>query len=285
MATILDYSRKFEKFLKLRNNASSTIDVYTGLLRSMLSYFKKDPISITPDMIGDWILTFKSPKTKRQAWYTIANFYGNVMGLRDYMIKIPKAKENKYIPETLNVQEVMRLIGSISNLKQRACLQLIYACGLRISEATNMRIADIDGVRLQVHIKMSKGAKDRVIPIPQDTLNVLREYYQAYKPKEFLFNGDSNHSQYSERSIQQVFHLAKHAAGIYKHVTVHSLRHSRATHLLCNGMDSALIMRFLGHSNIKTTNNFYLHTKVDDLGLAMLRADVLILNHSKQLAA
>ena len=218
MATILDYSRKFEKFLKLRNNASSTIDVYTGLLRSMLSYFKKDPISITPDMIGDWILTFKSPKTKRQAWYTIANFYGNVMGL-------------------------------------------------------------------QVHIKMSKGAKDRVIPIPQDTLNVLREYYQAYKPKEFLFNGDSNHSQYSERSIQQVFHLAKHAAGIYKHVTVHSLRHSRATHLLCNGMDSALIMRFLGHSNIKTTNNFYLHTKVDDLGLAMLRADVLILNHSKQLAA
>lgn len=285
MATILDYTSKFEKFLRLRNNAQSTIDVYTGVVNLLLSHFRKDPSVISAEMIGDWLLTLNSSKYKRQAWYTLDNFFSNVMNMRGHMNSIPKPKQEKYIPETLNTKEVFALISCIKNLKQKAAIQLIYSCGLRIGELVNLKIKDVDGERLQIHIKLSKGAKDRVIPIPLETLNLLREYFKEYKPKEYLFNGDVGRLTYSERSVQQVFHKAKYRAGIKKHVTVHSLRHSRATHLLCNGMDSALIMRFLGHSNIKTTNDFYLHTKIDDLTSAMIRADALLQNAQKLIAA
>lgn len=270
--TIQDYAREFERQLKLRNNAASTIDTYVGIMRNWLLYYKKDPRAITPRMVEDYVLTIKSSKYKRQTIYTLRHFYFSVMQMPEYLSSIPIPKQEKYIPSILNIQEVHRMIQSISNLKQRTCIQLIYSCGLRICESVNIKVKDIDGPKMQLHIRQAKGGKDRIVPIPIDTLNLLREYYKQYKPTEYLFAGQCQ-PQYDVRSIQQVFYRAKYAAGIKKKVTVHSLRHSRATHLVDNGVDMSMIQKFLGHANIKTTVDFYLHTSIVSMQNIFNQAD------------
>lgn len=270
--TITQYNTEFERQLKLRNNAASTIDTYTSILKMFLSTIYKDPRSITVRMVEDYLLSLKSTKYKRQTFYCLQNFYKCVLNMPGYIDSIPVPKQEKFVPNTLNIQEVHRLINSIPNLKQRACIQLLYACGLRLGEVVNIKVADIDGARLQLHIRQAKGAKDRIVPIPEETLTMLRQYYSQYKPEVFLFGGQTG-GKYDERSVQQVFHRAKEKAGIKKHVTCHSLRHSRATHLVDNGVDMSLIQKFLGHSNIKTTVDFYLHTSIQTMQNIFAKAD------------
>ena len=263
--TITQYSKEFERQLRLRNNSASTIATYTSILKQTLSVIRKDPRSITSRMVEDYLLTLKSTKYKRQTIYTLRHFYYSVMDMPCHLDSLPIPKQEKFVPNILNVPEVYRLINSIPNIKQRACIQLIYACGLRIGEATAIKVADIDGPQMQLHIRQAKGAKDRIVPIPAETLAMLRQYYKEYKPDNYLFAGMGGHGKYDERSIQQVFHRAKDKAGIKKKVTVHSLRHSRATHLVDNGADMSLIQKFLGHANIKTTVDFYLHTSINTM--------------------
>jgi len=274
--TINQYAAEFERQLKLRNNSASTITTYTGILKVFLSKVYKDPRSITPRMVEDYLLKeVPSTKYKRQTIYTLRHFYASVIKMPGHLDTIPIPKQEKFIPNILNVQEVHRLVQSIPNLKQRACIQLIYACALRIGEVVNIKVADIDGPRLQLKVRQAKGAKDRLVPVPLETMNLLREYYRQYKPDNYLFKGQI-HAQYDVRSIQQVFHRAKAKAGIKKAVTVHSLRHSRATHLVDNGVDMSLIQKFLGHANIKTTVDFYLHTSIQTMQNLFAGADMRI---------
>lgn len=258
--SINDYTREFERQLKLKNNSASTIATYTGILRCFLFYHKKDPKAITVRMVEDYLLTLKSTKYKRQSIYTLRYFYNRVMKMEKYLDSIPIPKQEKYVPDTLNVMEIHRILSQISNLKQRTCIQLIYACALRIGEVVNIQVKDIDGQRLQLHIRQAKGAKDRIVPIPADTLTMLREYYRQYKPDKYLFKGQQQ-EQYDVRSIQQVFHRAKNKAGIRKKVTVHSLRHSRATHLVDSGVDDKNYGRFL--SSYQHTNHakYFRHSR------------------------
>jgi integrase/recombinase XerD len=271
--TITQYSNEFERALRLRNNSHSTITTYTSILKTFLGKIKKDPSVITPRMVEDYLLTLTSTKYKRQCIYTLRHFYFSVMNMPGYLDIIPIPKQEKYVPNILNVQEVHRLVNSISNLKQRACIQLIYACALRIGESVNIKVADVDGHKLQLHIRQAKGAKDRIVPIPAETLAMLRDYYKKYKPDIYLFAGQGGAGKYDERSIQQVFHKAKAKAGIKKQVTVHTLRHSRATHLVDNGVDMSMIQKFLGHANIKTTTDFYLHTSITTMQNIFAGAD------------
>lgn len=273
--TIKQYAAEFERQLKLRNNSASTIATYTGILKQFLAKIYRDPRAITPRMAEDYLLTLQSTKYKRQTIYTLRHFYASVMNMPGHLDSIPIPKQEKFIPNILNAEEVYRLINAIPNIKQRACIQLIYACALRIGEVVNITVADIDGPRLQLHIRQAKGGKDRIVPVPQETMNLLREYYKQYKPDKYLFKGQI-HSQYDVRSIQQVFHRAKTKAGIRKKVTVHSLRHSRATHLVDNGVDMSLIQKFLGHANIKTTVDFYLHTSIQTMQNIFAGADLRI---------
>lgn len=263
--TITQYSNEFERKLRLRNNSAGTITTYTSILKQVLNKLQKDPRSITPRMVVDYLLTLNSTKYKRQTIYALRNFYYSVMEMPGHLDCVPIPKQEKFVPNILNVQEVYRMVNSITNLKQRACIQLIYACGLRIGEAVAVKVPDIDGPQMQLHIRQAKGAKDRIVPIPAETLAMLRQYYKAYKPDNYLFAGQGGTGRYDERSIQQVFHRAKAKAGIKKKVTVHSLRHSRATHLVDNGVDMSIIQKFLGHANIKTTTDFYLHTSIQTM--------------------
>ena len=141
---------------------------------------------------------------------------------------------------------------------------LAYACGLRVSEVVSIKIADIDGKRMVIHIHIAKGKKDRIVNISPTLLVMLREYYKQYKPKEFLFEGQYAGTHYSTRSIEIVLQQAKQKAKVYKKGSMHQLRHSFATHLLDKGIDVVMIQRLLGHNDIKTTLR-YLHVTNRDL--------------------
>lgn len=146
----------------------------------------------------------------------------------------------------------MAFLKVTENFKHRVILMLIYSAGLRLSEAINLKLEDIDSERMQIRIKQSKGKKDRYTLLAKKTLQELRNYFKQYRPKVWLFEGGQG-EQYSGRSIQIIMREAVKKAGIRKKATVHTLRHSFATHLLENGTDLRYIQTLLGHSSSKTT--------------------------------
>ena len=172
--------------------------------------------------------------------------------------KIPRPKRAKPLPSVMSVEEVGRLVRSLANIKHRTMLQVLYGTGLRVSELVGLRIRDIDSGRNTITVRHGKGAKDRQVPLSPTLLQVLRDYWKLYRPKEFLFENGRSDAQMSERSVQAVFEHARAASGINKKISAHTLRHSYATHLLEAGTDLLSIRNLLGHSNISTTT-VYLH--------------------------
>ena len=179
------------------------------------------------------------------------------------MIERPR-KEN-YLPEVLSEEEITSILKAISNLKHKAIIMVIYSGGLRISELINLKVKDIDSDRMQIRISQAKGKKDRYTLLSNKTLLILRKYFTEYKPKEWLFEGVSG-GQYADSSIYSIFKKAIASANIKKKVSIHSLRHSFATHLLENGTDLRYIQNLLGHSSSKTTE-IYTHITVKGFDL------------------
>lgn len=156
-------------------------------------------------------------------------------------------------------EEIMQLIDSVTNLKHRTILMLLYSTGMRVSEIANCRITDIDSKNMRIKVVQGKGAKDRYTILSQQVLLELRAYYLIYKPKEYLFNGFRPGKRYSVRTIQHLMQKALTKAGLEnKHFTIHTIRHSFATHLLDNGTDLHTIKELLGHSSLQTTMR-YMH--------------------------
>ena len=155
------------------------------------------------------------------------------------------------------MEEVAAIINALTNIKHKCMLSLIYASGLRRSELLNLKIIDIDSKRMQILIKKAKGGKDRIVPLSETGLLLLRKYYKDYRPKNYLFEGQNNH-QYNERSLALVLLRGCVLAGIKKAVNLHMLRHSYATHLLEAGTDLRYIQVLLGHKSSKTTE-IYTH--------------------------
>ncbi len=170
---------------------------------------------------------------------------------------IARPKKAKQLPVVLDKNEVLRIFNAVENLKHRTILMLTYASGLRVGEAVRLRIEDIESKRNLIHLHGAKGKKDQYTLLSDVALEKLREYYKQYKPKQYLCEGAEGRKHIAERSIQNVFERAVKAAGIQKHVTVHSLRHSFATHLLESGVDLWYIQELLGHSSSKTTEDLY----------------------------
>lgn len=171
---------------------------------------------------------------------------------------LERPRREKKLPTVLNVEEVRALLAATYNHKHRVMLSLTYACGLRRSELLHLTPTDIDGISGQLMIRAGKGKKDRVVFITEKIVKMLRDYYKAYRPMIWLFEGEKPGTRYSESSIQSVFRTSIRRAGIRKSATLHSLRHSYATHLMDSGTDTRLIQELLGHANIKTTE-IYTH--------------------------
>jgi site-specific recombinase XerD len=165
----------------------------------------------------------------------------------------------------LSVEEVQKILESVENLKHRALLMLIYSAGLRVGEVIRLKAEDINSDRMLIHVRGSKGRKDRYTLLSEKALCVLQEYWREYRPQKWLFSGQKDESHISERTVQQIFHHAKRRAGINRDVSVHSLRHSFATHLLESGVDLRYIQELLGHKSSKTTE-VYTHVSNKVLG-------------------
>jgi site-specific recombinase XerD len=168
--------------------------------------------------------------------------------------EIPYPKKERKLPVVLTRAEVIEFLGSVGNLKHRSLLTTAYASGLRVSEATHLKVTDIDSARMVIHVRQGKGRKDRLVPLSKNLLLLLREYWKAARPKTWLFPGkEGKDAPITSRSVDRVCAKAREALGWTKHVRPHTLRHSFATHLLEAGTDIRTIQVLLGHRALSST--------------------------------
>ncbi|MEP2774143.1 MAG: site-specific integrase [Fulvivirga sp.] len=249
--------------------SASTRRTYLGMFREFLKFTYPKPLhSITRDDILEfqhYLVDVRkvSRSYQNQSINAIKFFSEKVLGREREYYDLKRPKKANKLPVVFNKSEVQRLLAAVDNLKHKAILSTIYASGLRMSEVLNLKIADIDSANHRILINDAKGAKDRITLLSEGQLALLRAYYKQYKPKVWLFESYGD-KQYSASSVRKVFHRAKKRAGITKQATVHTLRHSFATHLLENGVNLRHIQVLLGHGSSKTTE-IYTHICTQNL--------------------
>ena len=249
---------KFKQWLRSKRYSESTITTYSEALKSFLVFYREKPIAAitNEDVIvynNEYILKNNlSISYQNQTINSIKLFFKIIHDSKIVIEELHRPKNAKRLPNVLSKEETFQLIDITTNLKHKTLLALIYSSGLRISEAINMKITDIDSKRMLIHVKNAKGKKDRYTILSTKVLVLLREYYTIYKPKTYLFEGEYG-KQYSSRSAQSVLQQSAKKAGITKQISLHTLRHSFATHLLESGTDLRYIQDLLGHSSPKTT--------------------------------
>ncbi len=260
----------FKSYMNYRRYSKNTIKTYSDALQS---FFKFNATENIEQLTIEHLIKFNnehilknnySASYQNQVINAIKLFYRNRFNRKMEVDFIQRPRREKRLPNVLSKSEVKTILDSPINLKHRAMLSLIYACGLRRSELLNLTLKDVLSDRHLLFIRQSKGKKDRMLPISDKLISMLREYYRAYKPTIWLFEGQNPGEQYSERSIQLVLNQALVKAKINKPVTLHWLRHSYATHLLENGTDLRYIQELLGHSSSKTTE-IYTHVSTHSI--------------------
>ncbi len=245
----------------------NTIKTYLSCLTSFNQYFNGRVIDLSKKEIENYqyhlVKKGFSRSTQNQHINAIKYYYENILKRKRETYYIDRPLKDKKLPTILDKTEVKAIINSTYNLKHKAAITLLYACGLRISELIDLKIEAIDGKRMLIKIANSKGAKDRYVPLPKNVRDLLRKYYKTYKPSVYLFNGAEN-IKYSAISIRNVLKRSSKKAGIKKNVTPHTLRHSYATHVLESGIDIRYIQTILGHNSIKTTE-IYTHVSTKNV--------------------
>lgn len=258
--------------LHLKGYSESTIRTYLNEVGCFLRLLKAvSATSITPERLRSYLeYCYRELRLSEHTLHSRINalkfYYEQVLGREKFFWEIPRPKKPYLLPKVLSEEELDRMFRSVTNLKHKAILFTAYSAGLRVSEVVGLRLRDVDSVRMQLFISRAKGKKDRVVGLSRILLDVLREYVRQADPRptEYLFEGEQPGKPYSIRSAQIIFQRAKERAGISKDVGFHSLRHSFATHLMENGVDTKYIKEILGHFNIKTTER-YLHVRKEDL--------------------
>jgi integrase/recombinase XerD len=249
----------FVETLQLKAYSPSTLNTYRNEFAQLLYILKENPVAdLDASRLRSYFLycvnTLKlSENTIHSRMNAVKFYYEQVLGRPRLFMDIPRPKKRLLLPNVLAISQVEQLFGQLENLKHKTMLFLAYSAGLRVSEVVNLKISDIHSARMVITIKGAKGKKDRTVALSEGILELLRKYYLAYKPANWLFEGQYGDSPYSARSLQQIFQRAKEAAKIRQPVTFHSLRHSYATHLHESGTDIKLIQELLGHNDIQTT--------------------------------
>lgn len=248
----------FKNWLESQRYSNNTIKVYVEAIRSFLTYYSHKSLDElnNQDLIQyntEYILKNNySESFQNQIINAVKLFFKTTKSIHFDIDKIERPRRARKLPTVLSKEEVLKLIEVTGNLKHRTLLALIYSSGLRISEALHLMPKDIDSKRMLIHIKNAKGKKDRYTLLSQKVLVLMREYYLVYHPKTYLFEGAKG-GIYNSRSAQVVLQNAAVKAHINKRISLHTLRHSFATHLLENGTDLRYIQELLGHSSPKTT--------------------------------
>jgi len=249
--------------VRLSGQSPSTLNNYARKLAQLSLHFDKLPQHISEKELNHYLAQMaRQSKTPSLSDFKFA-VYGlrycyRLLGMNEKLVKLPSIKHTNKLPVVLNYQECKALFNAPELLKHRILLSLIYSAGLRAREASRLRLADVDSVRMMIHIRQSKYNKDRYVPLSPLILEGLRKYYYACQPVEYLFNGNTPGSQLSVRGMQWALREAVKKCKLQKGITLHTLRHSYATHLLEFGMDIVSIKELLGHERIVTTL-IYLH--------------------------
>lgn len=255
--------------LEIARYSPNTIDTYLNATKQVfLRFAEKHPNDIRTEDIETFqhelARSGKSNSYLNQLVNAVRYYYKDVLG-DAYRVKfIERPRGERKLPKVLSEQEVAAILRAPTNLKHRCILMLIYSAGLRLGELISLERTDIMPERKQVLIRGAKGGKDRVSLLSDKLLTLLEEYLKAYEPRHYLFEGPQG-AKYSDTSVQQVFKQAKKKAGITAPATVHTLRHSFATHLLENGTDLRYIQTLLGHASSKTTE-IYTHVSTKAIG-------------------
>jgi site-specific recombinase XerD len=236
----------------------NTISNYVSGLRRFLKYFEGRRINgLSPMDINEYFYEIAKANISISTINAHINamkfYYGKVLFEDIKISKVNRPLKATKLPVVMNKGEVRQLLSHLKNLKHKTMLYMTYSAGLRSGEVTRIRVKDIDYERHQIWVRGGKGKKDRVVMLSETLLNLLHEYNAEYKPDYWIFEGQKPGEPYSESSLRSVFKRAKNAVGIKKDVTVHSLRHSFATHLFEDGVDIRAIQVLLGHSQLKTT--------------------------------
>ena len=280
----IDALFELEKRLTLKAYSRSTITTYKNMLTVFFSKFMNYDIKqITKEQIEGFVYQLIkenniSESYQNQMINAIKAYYEHVLGLPRAFYEIERPKKSVNIPNVLSEEEVLKIIQSPNNIKHKAILSTIYSAGLRISELINLRINDINSKDGYIFIKGAKGKKDRKTILSEHLLIMLRNYYVKFKPSYWLFEGQTG-GKYSVTSIRNVFRRAVKKTNSNPWATVHTLRHSFATHCIQNGVNMRHIQNMLGHSSPKTTE---VYTKTIEINNRIIKSplDNLIKNNT-----
>ena len=270
--------------LQLRGLSARTQESYVRAVCQLAEHYHKAPDLITEEELRQYFLFLKNVKHYSRNTMTIAIcgirfFYEQTLQRNWATFGLLRAPREKKLPVILSRAEVRQILAGVRLPRYRVCLATIYSCGLRLQEGTHLQVADIDSARMMIHVRHGKGAKDRYVPLPQRTLQLLRQYWQQHHNPILLFPAEGrNHidlarstEPMSKSSVQDAFHAALQESGNNKRASVHTLRHSWATHLLEAGVNLRLIQEWLGHSSPATTSVYtHLTVKAEQLGTAAI---------------
>lgn len=267
-----DWYQRMIDTLQLNGKGERTQQAYTRSVRMLSQFYGKRPDLVTEQELQEYFLHRKnvnhwSAKTMRICYCGIRFFYEKVLKRNWHILSILRAQNERRLPAVLSVDEVRRLFAHIKTFQNYTYLSTVYSCGLRLHEGLHLEVSDIDSSRMMIHVHRGKGAKDRYVPLPQSTLQLLRRYWATHRHPRLVFpalgrsgtGATQAQTPMAKSSVQGAFRRAKFDAAIAKKgVAIHTLRHSYATHLLEAGVNLRVIQRYMGHAQLETTM-LYLH--------------------------
>ena len=271
---MIEFKKRMIEDLQLRGLSETTQGMYVRAVRMLSEHYHKSPDQVTEEELRQYFLYLKNIRKYSRTVSTIAlcgiKFFFQQTLKQDWStLTFIRAPREKKLPVVLSLEEVRKILNCIRLPRYRACLSAIYSCGLRLQEGTHLRVTDIDSSRMLIHVRHGKGAKDRYVPLPQSTLEILRRYWVTHRNPLLIFPAPGRggiHMQGAtesmpKSSVQIAFKEALKESKVNKLASVHTLRHSWATHLLEAGVNLRLIQEYLGHDS-PTTTAIYTHLTV-----------------------
>lgn len=246
--------------LTIRNYSPDTLRHYTYHLHKFFKFIDFSEVALTEDQVRAYLFDIRANSSLSLSYLNMA--YSAIKFLFIYILKfdwsikaIPRPKTERTLPQVLSIDEIVLLLRLTKNLKHRAMLSTTYSAGLRVSELIYLKKTDIHSFNMQIFVQQGKGRKDRYTLLAENNLELLRAYHLKYKPaSDFLFSNDLTGLPLTARTAQSIFKAALNRANIHRDLSIHSLRHSFATHLILQGVDIYYIQQLLGHSSIETTS-------------------------------
>ncbi len=285
-----------EKNISIRGMSKKSFILYAHHVAVMALHFRCLPTTLEPEQVKDYLFRLQQTAPSLSLSFFKHTVYGlrfllKTEGLPYSYLQLPKIKIPQKLPVVLSKEEMWSMLNHAGSLKHKILLGLLYGCGLRCSEVSNLKLKDIDFHRLQLHIVAGKGGKDRYVPLSGHLARGVQKYVSVYRPEEWLFNGNlksgkkgKKGGRYSMRGIQWAIKSICRKAGVLKEVNVHAFRHTYATHLLEDGMDILTLQFMLGHSTLQSTI-VYLHISQVDRTRAFSPLDTLFNRYAPKFVA